>query len=481
MNRFILIILSLQFLFPLALSSNAEDLKYLVFDFDRNITLKEQFTPSEFYEKLFYNQIYVKMKVGSKKQEIPFYLYLRQHSLIIQSANSKNGQVKGIFNELESDSYKFIKNQSFYDKLNDYDADDLGIAYISEDNFYFDSSKNSIMKFYLSIENYDAAHITEGGKIGLDLDSSDIIVDKNMNFVYYLAEKKYISSYNFSILYDSSIFNEYKGKLYIGADPHKILNIAIDKQDLKTAYRAQNEWAFLFNDIFFDDKIIQQGAVAQLYPEFGFISGHANFFNELKKSPRWSEYFNKTKKCHTHSFYIKDFESYEFYRFSSLFTGYYCDKDVDINDITPENITFRSIDLEYDFVLNRNDIWIEKNGYKYFLILSAALEQVDWIFGAPFFKKYQLTFNLDSKQIGVYTNINFNKKEKPEESSNQYIIYICIIAGLVVLSGMLSFFLIRLYVYLPRKKRANELLDDDFEYKTNENQDNKIVPDDENK
>ena len=144
MNRFILIILSLQFLFPLALSSNAEDLKYLVFDFDRNITLKEQFTPSEFYEKLFYNQIYVKMKVGSKKQEIPFYLYLRQHSLIIQSANSKNGQVKGIFNELESDSYKFIKNQSFYDKLNDYDADDLGIAYISEDNFYFDSSKNSI-------------------------------------------------------------------------------------------------------------------------------------------------------------------------------------------------------------------------------------------------------------------------------------------------------------------------------------------------
>ena len=337
------------------------------------------------------------------------------------------------------------------------------------------------MKFYLSIENYDAAHITEGGKIGLDLDSSDIIVDKNMNFVYYLAEKKYISSYNFSILYDSNIFNEYKGKLYIGADPHKILNIAIDKQDLKTAYRAQDEWAFLFNDIFFDDKIIQQGAVAQLYPEFGFISGHANFFNELKKSPRWSEYFNKTKKCHTHSFYIKDFESYEFYRFSSLFTGYYCDKDVDINDITPENITFRSIDLEYDFVLNRNDIWIEKNGYKYFLILSAALEQVDWIFGAPFFKKYQLTFNLDSKQIGVYTNINFNKKEKPEESSNQYIIYICIIAGLVVLSGMLSFFLIRLYVYLPRKKRANELLDDDFEYKTNENQDNKIVPDDENK
>ena len=39
------------------------------------------------------------------------------------------------------------------------------------------------MKFYLSIENYDAAHITEGGKIGLDLDSSDIIVDKNSHLM----------------------------------------------------------------------------------------------------------------------------------------------------------------------------------------------------------------------------------------------------------------------------------------------------------
>ena len=61
-------------------------LKFLKFSFNRNITFKVS-SPEEFYKTNFYNQIYVNMEIGSEKIKIPFYLYLKQYSLQIQSAN----------------------------------------------------------------------------------------------------------------------------------------------------------------------------------------------------------------------------------------------------------------------------------------------------------------------------------------------------------------------------------------------------------
>ena len=61
--------------------------------------------------------------------------------------------------------------------------------------------------------------------------------------------------------------------------------------------------------------------------------------------------------------------------------------------------------------------------------------------------------------------------------------YICIISVLVVLVGVLLFVLIRIYVYKPRKKRANELLDDNYEYREQNKEgegENKIVPSENN-
>jgi hypothetical protein len=53
---------------------------------------------------------------------------------------------------------------------------------------------------------------------------------------------------------------------------------------------------------------------------------------------------------------------------------------------------------------------------------------------------------------------------------------------LIFIVGLLAFFLIRIYINKPRKKRANELLDDNFEYKEGENNENKIIsPEGENK
>ena len=50
--------------------------KYLEFSFNRNLTISSSMLPAELFKSLFYNQIYIKIKIGSEKIEIPFYLYL---------------------------------------------------------------------------------------------------------------------------------------------------------------------------------------------------------------------------------------------------------------------------------------------------------------------------------------------------------------------------------------------------------------------
>jgi hypothetical protein len=94
-----------------------------------------------------------------------------------------------------------------------------------------------------------------------------------------------------------------------------------------------------------------------------------------------------------------------------------------------------------------------------------------WKLGNIFFEKYPLVFSLDNKAIGYYNQNSENMKNK----TNNKIIYILI--GLVLLLSTILFIGFRRYNILkrliPRKIKANELLDD-YSYNSNNinNEDN---------
>ena len=92
-------------------------------------------------------QIYINLKVGSTKQNIPFYLYLQQYPLVLQSSNAKKGEIKGIYDENKSDKYRKISEEK------EFISGDLVKGILSEDIFEINSNP-SIIKFYLSVENY---------------------------------------------------------------------------------------------------------------------------------------------------------------------------------------------------------------------------------------------------------------------------------------------------------------------------------------
>ena len=445
-----------------------EDLKFLEYIFKRNLTIKESIKPEEFFKNYFYNQLYINIKVGSNQQEIPFYFYLQQFPLIIQSSNVSESQVKGIYNESNSTSYTYIRTETFT-------LGDLSEGFFSMDNFYFNINNNntleSLLKFYLSKENNDDSHITEGGKIGFKPYSFYSESDDS-SFLANLKKNNIISSSIFSFKYDNSkTIDIDSGKLYIGAHPYQI-NKAKYKQEYYLNYGAENgfsgiDWIYYFDDIFIDNKIIEKRMNGYFYSEIGFIVGTINFFDHLENLENWKEYLYNNKKCYKQNFKIKDFDYNDYFQtFTSDLTGYYCDKDVNIEKLNFE-ISFLKREINYAFNFTYKDLWIEKNGYKYFMIIKLEFNDDTWYFGKPFFKKYQMVFEYDNKQIGVYTNIfEENEEDKVDKNNNKNntLKYGLIIGGLIIIIIGLTGFLIKCYLDSPRKKRANELLDDNYEY-----------------
>jgi len=212
-----------------------------------------------------------------------------------------------------------------------------------------------------------------------------------------------------------------------------------------------------------------------LYIEIGYIIGSKGFFKYLLNLDIWKSYFNNNK-CRQTKFIIDDFEKNDVEsKLADEYTIYYCDKDVDVSKVNIGELSFINKLDQYSINFSSEYLWEEKNGYKYFKIIKHDYYNDYWYFGKPFFKKYQMVFDYNNKQIGFYSKIlNENGSDKPsddkkDEKDNQnIIIYIIIIIGLVIIIGGLIYIIIKLYKKYVKRKRANELMDDNYDYTTKE-------------
>ena len=141
-------------------------------------------------------------------------------------------------------------------------------------------------------------------------------------------------------------------------------------------------------------------------------------------------------------------------------------------------IYFESVDFNYTFTLTSKDLFIEKDEFLYFALVSQNEKLNNWRFGQPFLKKYRLVFNQDRKSIGYY--IKHKEKEyTPEKGKkNLSLGIILVIAGavLLIVETVIAVVCIKKYKCLNRKKRANELMDDNYDYSSNVNpEENKAI------
>ena len=158
---------------------------------------------------------------------------------------------------------------------------------------------------------------------------------------------------------------------------------------------------------------------------------------------------------------------------NSHYFVYYCKKG-DFNETTIKNFPILNLfhaEFNFTFKFSGNDLFLEKNGFYYFLIIFDRYNYKTWTFGKLFLNKYQLIFDHSSKKINFYINTNENKDIKSEEKKiyiNNKILLIVIFSSIAIISFILGLFIgKRKFKDKKRNKRANEMDNEDIDYFVN--------------
>ena len=383
-------------------------------------SLKEK---NNFYSYFTKNNISTLIEIGTPYQKIPFYIKLDEFPISI--LGNKN---KGKYNEIKSNTYNKEEECDYYFYKGNFEG------CISNDIF---NIKNEKIKFsFLLINNHSIESQMDNNIFGLTFYSRRF---SGQQFIYLLKNNKIIDSYNFYFKYNEKDEN---GNLIIGNFPHEI-DKNYDEKLLKLINLniKNNEflWKFSIDEIYFDDKIINEKNFIEIKIDIKGIIGTEKYNQYFK-----SNFIDKNNnKCQI------DFSEDKKYKF------YYCDKNVDISKI--KIIKFNSKVFNSSFEFNYKDLWIEFNEKLYYQIIFKNFilnneNDNNWIFGELFLKKYLLLFNQDKKVIGIYENKKMNFP---------FLIILNII--LVILVIVFGYYFKKFYKLKPRKLRVNEL-EENYDY-----------------
>ena len=319
------------------------------------------------------------------------------------------------------------------------------------------------------------------------------------HFIDDLRSKNKIETQDWTIKFT----DENKGQLIIGDLPHvyeknntNYLENNYTKCNTECIITFFQPWGLSMKEIYFNNSTNHKIVINSnnnkfvLVHNFGFIVG-SNKYKELIYENYFSNLTTENICVLEKSDVTKYNRSHYFINTDGDYSMFICQKDkMDIHLKNFPTLYFTHLPYEYIFELDYKDLFKEINNYYYFMIIFPNTKpddydekgQEDWHLGLPFLKKYQFVFNFDYKSIGFYKFKNYgnddeNKEQNIKESKGDYKVWLIIIEVLIVMILIIAAFFIGKYLSKQRKKRANELKDDDYEYieeKFKENESNLI-------
>ena len=412
--------------------------KYLKLTFQRNLN---GLTNDNIMEKLFNNDIYTKIKIGSKSEEIPLSFKTNTYPFYLISSDIESSEVK-LFDYKKSDTYKIIS-----DKETTFENIEFTEAKQSSDKLKLSQSEFQNLedfKFMHAIKLNEKFIINEAGTIGL-LIQSDNIKYEEFNFISQLKKRHLIDESIYSFQYTD--IKKEKGEFIVG--------VKLDEID-KKKYNSSNyrsivvdpdlyilSWRIKIEKIYFDNKIyINYDDYIYFQIEKGVIIASKELQAIIKKKN-----FFEANSCDLNTFQIKELQE--------IYNYYICSDTIDIQSFG--NLTFHINKTERDymnFTLNHEDLFYKFNQRYYFLIVFPNKLNNEIILGTPFLKKYDIIFNMEQGRIGFYTEIN--------KSTVFTLTHLIIIILFLIIIGLVLF----IYFSLCKKKRklrVNEI-EDDFDY-----------------
>ena len=437
-------------------------------------------SPSSIFENFIQQKIYANIEIGTPKQSIEIPLFFNSNDFYI-SDNPKSQYEPQKFSNLKfynsNDSITFddLENgEDFYS----YNGELFEMAYYQKDVFYFNNESYEI-EFYMP---FSYREVNSGG-IGMLLlplsDKTDSTEDKEMTFFEKLKKKGLIKKYYWSIFYNSNKNSkEDEGFLLMGCLPHELfsdlgyykkgyfnesnrrtVNIAVIEPQIKNIFDMDEIYAYEGNNnILIKDFPSGNSDFRRI--ELDYNSGGVQAPTNLKEfyNRVFEEYFNNGE-CFIDTF-NKNLNSFYYYKNNKELL-------LKLKNKFPK-INFRSNDLNHNFTLEADDLFIEENNYIFCLLYFINSSNKTWKMGKPFLKKYQFTINYDTKYLSYYYNIYDNEKKEEKQvnnNENPIIIWVITIISIIIILIIL-FFIFKNYLFEKffGKKRDYELNEADFVY-----------------
>ena len=304
------------------------------------------------------------------------------------------------------------------------------------------------------------------------------------SFIDTLKKNKVIDNYSWTI----KVYHNGEGRLVIGDLPHiyeydkKYYNESKYKSfNSFEPYNVDHPWSIKFDSINFKNSKnetihIQNGLRSYLVPNYGFIIGEEKY-RDLILENFFQDLINK-KICvleKTKNTGIT--RTYYHFATNGIYEVFHCNKSLlDEKERFPK-LNFEHKEQNFIFSLTFEDLFMLIQERYFFLIIFPEnyykVKSSFWYLGLPLYKLYQLVFNFDSKTIGVYeqplihkvidndTKIDDIDNNSGKKGFNYMRTLLEIIFGIILV--LIAYFIGK-KINEQRKKRANELTDDDYEY-----------------
>ena len=501
-------------------NSSEEKPNYIKFPFNTKLksysrtNLNISYNESDFIQDFLNKTIYINMSIGNPLQDVKIMLdqndncftfnrnseIMKQNSMYI---NKDNYTQVTPYNKTASITAKkgSVTYFDFNSEFNDlYDMEDEFYLYKYSDikNATIKNASTTLRFLYGNIKGEEEIVY---GKIGLDMNNYK---DSSCpRFFYSLGLKNIVKKY----IYHFDFYDEFHGYFFLGPELHlfntkNILNKEYQYTKMNTVLSKEGyiHWNLLFNKITMryrhNDYVHNLNEkMTQIDFNLGLIIGtyefqqviEEQFFNELVAK-------NICQKTLVEYSYNKDnITKYYVYKCDETFmNGKNFDKEkykpyINYFELFPD-FQFFHINLEHNFYISNYELFKLVQGNYYFLIIfEAETQNKVWKLGQIFLKGHKLFFDYDSKVVGYYDmQIEPRKNDTKEEDSKsntsedktdynnnknyKYIIYIALF--IVFCAIVFIAFYLGMKVKESRKKRANELKDDDYDYETYDNNKN---------
>ena len=447
------------------------------------------YNSSDFIKENYKKNLRIEMTIGSPPQKIE--AYVNPISYCFEFKSSKSNSTSNYYPH-ESNTFKINQQQT---------TPNTFVQFIqSSDLFTFNKNESytlsfvSLQKLNINLDN----NISLIAEIGLNNPVTylhNVLYSCN-SLIYDLKSIKAIDKKIFSFYF----VNKYQAYFILGDD----LSVYEPKQFNKEQYYTNyfvSDFSFGYDKIYakypwnkteylnITGNIKKKEAIINL--NSGFIIGTEDFRNLIHKI--FFKYLVDKKICSLDLVYINESEKNlgnEFYIYSCnhmQFTGQSSQRHQTINYYSEfPKIVINSKSFEYDFEILTKDLFEQIYSRDYFLIIFPKnikdMKNKDiWYLGEPFYRRYPFTVNLDAKTLGFYLDKKIIKPKvnnttglidnKPNNNSKLKNILIrigeiCFGIGLIILA-----YFIGMKVKEGRKKRANELKDDCYEYISDDKKD----------